>query len=460
MKSKTDKKWMILTYAAIVVFTIVFICSVYPAEIPDDTASILNDIFHHDRWRDWHPVTYYIFIKLAMSLIKTPHMVVLAQSVMFLAAQYQIVRYIDLYCGRYVFIIYLFFLIIIGFAGYEYLIILQKDSPYSFAYLGVTISLLYCVKEEAKIRHLLSLGIWCMLAAAMRHMGGLSIVVGTGILVICLMKRCKKGWPIKIMIAMLAGIMITSSVRQIMIKEYNLDTPPKYITYTMPLYMLGAYSVGDFELDNSVIEVMEEVMPLSKWRECYEADIYFADNLSRETAINEGYVNNVDSKDLYNEIIYANVLYFVHHPTDYIYKLFRMNSLVWSFITPANGYIECMPTGGSGGELAKQFPEWIPRKSLSSNLLYGIINYIKTSPLKSFFYRGGVAFWMIFGTMAYQIKKKKHEYAMVLAPISALNIMMMLSIPAQDIRYVLPEIVVAGICPLLVFDNSKKKKNR
>jgi len=462
MVSKSDKKYMIITYLMIVVVAILFVCSVYPAEIPDDTASILNDIFHHDRWRDWHPVTYYIFIKVSMWLIKTPHMVVIAQLIMFLLAQYQIVRYIDLYCKKCVYLIYLFFSIFIGFAGYEYLVILQKDSPYSYAFLGMTISVLYCVKEKASTNNLIILGIWCAIAGAMRHMGGLPIIVGVGFLTLILLKKSGKRWPVRIFIVVLAGILFTGVIRQIMIRKYELETPPRYITYTMPLYMLGAYSTAEYELNEKVVAIMEEVMPVEKWQECYNADIFFADNLSRDTEINEGYIENVDDKNLYSDIIWANALYFVQHPIDYSYKLFRMNSLVWSFITPKGSYVGCMTTGGSGYELDKQFPEWSSRKSLSSGLLYSIIDYAKLSSMVAIFYRGGVAFWIIAVTMVWLCIKKEYSRAMILAPITFLNVIMLLSIPMQDPRYVLPEIVVVGICPLLIWEEktNKKEKNR
>ena len=456
-KEKIEKYSWIIYYLIIVFVAVLFVGSVYPAEIPDDTTNILNDLFHHDRWRDWHPVTYYIFIKSSMYLIRSTHMVVLAQTVLFLIAQFQIVRYIHLYCKKQVQMIYLFTTLIVGFAGFEYLVILQKDAPYTYGFLGVTITLMYCIKEKGRTFRLIELFIWCAITSAMRHMGWLSIALGIVILAIVMIRNEKSKWSLRILIAAVIGIILTLSVREYMVARYDIVKPPKYVTYTMPLYMLGAYTESKYDLDEKIVEVLEEVMPVEKWNSCYNEDQFFADHLSRDTVVNEGYIFNVDEKNLYGKVIYCNARFFVRHPIDYCYKLFRMNSLVWSISTPKGGYVGGMYPGFSGAYLNEQFPEWNAREAFSSGLVYPIVEFMIQTPMKNIVHRGGLVFWAMIVCIIVLCRKKKVATAMVLAPVMFLNIMMMLSIPQQDPRYVLPEIVVGCIVPVLLGEKEKKE---
>lgn len=453
----TEYRWL-LYYLVIVVVSLLFVASVYPAEIPDDTTNILNDLFHHERWRDWHPVTYYIFVRSSMYFMQDTHMVVLAQTLLYLIAQFQIVRYIHLYCKKYVQLIYLFTSLIIGFAGYEYLVILQKDAPYTYGFLGITITLMYCIKENASGFRLLELLVWCSITSAMRHMGWLSVALGVVVLVLVLLKKEQQKWPLKILFAALVGIVVTMSVREYMVAKYDIEKPPKYVTYTMPLYMLGAYTEGDFELDSRIADVLEEVMPLEKWNSCYNEDQFFADHLSRDTSVNEGYIYNVDEKNLYGQIIYCNALYFLNHPLDYCHKLFRMNSLVWSVVTPEGSYVGGMYPGYSGGYLDVQFPEWIAREGISAGLIYPVIKMmIETPGVRNLVHRGGFTFWAMVITMIWLCRKKKAQWACILAPVMFLNMMMLLSIPQQDPRYVLPEIVVGCLVPVLLGEKKEQQ---
>lgn len=454
-KNIKEYRWL-LYYLVIVVIALLIVGSVYPAEIPDDTTNILNDLFHHERWRDWHPVTYYIFVRASMYFIESTHMVVLAQTILFLIAQFQIVRYIHLYCKKYVLLVYLITSLIVGFAGYEYLVILQKDAPYSYGFLGITITLMYCIKEKGRLFRLVELMVWCSITTAMRHMGWLSIAIGIVVLVAILMKKHKQKWPLKIMLAAIIGIFITVAARHYMIAKYDIETPPKFVTYTMPLYMLGAYTESDFELDERIVAVLEEVMTVEKWNSCYNEDQFFADHLSRDTVVNEGYIYNVDEKNLYGKIIYCNALYFFNHPLDYCYKLFRMNSLVWSVITPEGGYVGGMYPGYSGAYLDVQFPEWHAEEGISAAVVYPVVKYMIQPPMQDIVHRGGLAFWGTIIAMIWLCRKKKAEYASVFAPIMFLNIMMMLSIPQQDPRYVLPEIVVGCLVPVIIGEKGRK----
>lgn len=452
----TEYRW-ILYFLFIVAVAITFVGSVYPAEIPDDTTNILNDLFHHERWRDWHPVTYYIFVKASMYFIRDTHMVVLAQTLLFLIAQFQIIRYIHLYCQKCIGIIYLLTSLIAGFAGYEYLVILQKDAPYAYGFMGITITLMYCIKEKARRFRLIELALWCAVTSAMRHMGWFSVALGVVVLVVVLTKKEKQRWPLKIFAAAMIGIIFTMSVREYMVAKHDIVKPPKYVTYTMPLYMLGAYTESDYELDGRIVEVLEEVMPVEKWNGCYNEDQYFADHLSRDTAINEGYIYNVDEKNLYGKIIYCNALYFFSHPVDYCYKLFRMNNLVWKIVTPKDGYVGGMWPGYSGAYIMDQFPEWNAREAFSARIVYPWVKLMIDTPLKNIVHRGGVAFWAMIISMILLCRRKKAELACIFAPAMFLNMMMMLSIPQQDPRYVLPEILIGCFVPMLVGDKDVAK---
>ncbi len=449
-KSESPTIQWVIAMIIIAVATLLMLLSVSPASIPDDGANILNDIFHHDRWRDWHPITYYLFLRLCMWRYESPRAVIFVQALMFLAAQYQVVRYLDRYGRRWISVIYALLTLTLGLSGYEYIIIFYKDSPYSIAVLGVVVSILYCIREKGSILRIVQLTVWGIIAAMMRHAGWLPLVTGIAILAVVMLVKGWKDLGAKLIISCVTMLVVFFCVRGAFLHRYEPEVvSPGYVTYTMPIYMLGAYSTADYELDDSIVAMMEKVAPLEVWQEAYVTDPYWADNVSRTWGVMGDRIERVDSLGLHGDIMKANVVYFTSHPVDYIRKLFKMNNLVWRINTPDDGYVWIMGTYSSGQELIRQFPEWEARTTAIGEYTGRFLNMAKTNALwKCAAYRGGIALLLIVITMVCVFINKRRYEALSFLPVILLQGMMLLSIPAQDPRYILPAVMVSclGVC--------------
>ncbi len=446
----------IFSYVCIFIVTILMILSVYPAAIPSDATNILRHIFLEDRFNDWHPVTYYLFTKAVMYYFGTPHTMVVFHGLLWLYVQFRIVYYLKKYCKPSSLILYTVFSLTFGIAAYEYITIFFKDVPFSISVLGITITLLYIAKEGCKKSYLLELCLWFFFLSCMRHMSWLPVFVGIILFSAFLLKANKKRECISILVFSTITLILFSCFRTYLLNKYELEEPPKYVSCTMPLYMLGGYSVADFELDENIVTTMEKIMPLERWQDSYNSNIYWADTLSRVYGGIGHDVDKVDTLDLRGELLIANVKYFFSHPIDYTYKLFRMNNMVWSIRRPKGGYMWLMPTFGNSEELAETFPEWKARPSIAYNFTCPIISFVKNNTvLRNITYSGGLSFLIILISIVILCIKRRWIYMSTLLPIFFVNCMMLLSIPAQDPRFILPEIMVGCLWPAFALETNE-----
>lgn len=464
MGSRLNRTIYIACIMLVVISVLIMVTSVYPACFPDDAGDILNDIFHHDRWRDWHPVTYYLYLRICMKPFENPYAVVLVQGIIAVFAHYMVLKYLYQYHDARLCILYVLSILTIGISGFEYIVIIFKDTPYSFGLLGFTVSLLYGIRRKWDWISLILVLCWGLLAAMMRHGGWFALSLGLILISFYYVKKNEKNTACRILIMAVAICLIFCGIRSYLLSKYNVSQNPAYVSYTIPLYMLASYTEHKGSKNPNITDVMEELAPIEEWRVRYNEDIYFADPIARDDLITE----HVDDKGMHFKLIKANAIYFFTEPLEYLENFFTINSIVWNPVTPSDGYVACMPSLGSGEYILVQFPEWHTQIRGMGIYIRSVFDNIKlTSWKRDIVYRGGINLIIILlAVMAMWIKRQ--DEALVLIPIIITVIMLMISIPQQDTRYVLPQSIVSCLAlPLALSgfvcknrDNKYRKGNK
>ncbi len=447
----TKKKYVYYTCLSLMILvTVIMVTSIFPACFPDDSANILNDIYHHDRWRDWHPVTYYLFLRVCMSVYHNPYSVILVHALIAILVHYSVFRYLYKYYDIKAVIIYSIAIFTIGFSGFEYTIILFKDTPFAFGMLGFTTAMLIAIREKWKLTYTVIVISWGVFASMMRHGGWVPLTVGLLCIAAYYLIKKNKSYMIRAFIAGAMICIIFNTMRYTLIKQFEVEKNPAYVTYTIPLYMLGSYTEHEGGKDTRIISVMEELAPLSEWDERYHEDIYFADPIARNSVIIDG----VDKEGMHAKLIKANAIYFITEPVEYLAHFFTINNLVWNPVTCGQSYIALMPSLGSGKHISNQFPEWETRIRGLGPVIQKILDKIKTNPLaRDIVYRGGLNLIIILLVSIKLIIDKKKIYAMAYIPIILSICMLLISIPQQDSRYVLPQTMVSCLALTQLFSS-------
>ena len=390
-----------------------------------------------------------------MSVYHNPYSVILVHALIAILVHYSVFRYLYKYYDIKAVIIYVIAIFTIGFSGFEYTIILFKDTPFAFGMLGFTTAILYAIREKWKLTYTVIVIAWGVFASMMRHGGWVPLTVGILCISAYYLKKQYKSFMIKTLIAGVMICIIFNSIRYTLIKKYDVEKNPAYVTYTIPLYMLGSYTEHEGDKDTRIISIMEELAPLSEWDERYHEDIYFADPIARNSVIIEG----VDNEGMHAKLIKANAIYFFTEPLEYLKHFFTINNLVWNPVTCGQSYIALMPSLGSGKHISNQFPEWETRIRGLGPAIQKILDKIKTTPLaRDIVYRGGLNLIIILLVTIKLIIDKKKIYAMAYIPIILSICMLLISIPQQDSRYVLPQTMVSCLAIAMLVSKKQKRK--
>ena len=370
-----------------------------------------------------------------------PFSVIVVQTVLFTFTQYFALKVIEKYCGSRWCIFYTIGVLTLGVSQFLYLDVFYKDVPYTIGMVGFTISILAFIKEEKSNKALAGIFLYGLFAAFMRHMAFVMVIV-TLLIIIIYGIFSKKKIVKRILIVTIAIMTVFISTKQILLAVTNTEKTPKYVSYTIPLHMLGAYAVNEKEMDEASRQLLNSIMPIEQWKEGYSKDKYLADNLSREWGVIGKNVDKIEEKDLYDDIILANWRFLTRCPGKYISALMNINTLVWQMGQPEDGYEWISPVfQNCDNTLEEKFPQYEIQSTMATKILQPILECSQKNPIwRIITYRGGMFnYAILLSFLILWIRKRKEEILMFI-PILITNILLLISIPAQDPRFILPTI--------------------
>lgn len=426
----------------IILLTFACLFSTYPGiYMQDDVISVWEEVTENHLF-DWHPIGYELFCKVCFYIYKSPFTVNVVQSLAWLLLNYEILKFLSkiqpkgkaarIYTAASIFI----------FTPFLYLQVMMKDIVYSICLVAFTLQLFILLTKKTGRKTYILLVLSGLGTALFRHAQMIPVMVTLLILLLFCMKKKKEA--IRGILASICAILAlyTAIVPVLSFRILNATPNPAYATYTAPFAMIGAAAANGVIFDEKDTEILERIMPLEDYAECYSK--YYLDDITRSWGkIGDrvwAFADAVENQGLGKELLRINAKLALTHPVIYITALLDASSIIWEIGRPVD----------SDGEWGVS--------SLTEN--YDLITYnsfysfIKpwtslTSQLpiyRDLCSRGGFSLFAIIFSAALLILKKRNRELIAIVPIATVSLLLLITTPAQHTRYILQAIE----CALLI----------
>lgn len=439
-KNKTDSDFelLVLCRICIIAESLLFIFSTYPAIwIQGDVAGVY-DCAINQNWNDWHTIGYVLFVFLCTRIKETQYSVIIIQTIIWIVLNMYILSVLYNYKKRAAYVYT--FIVCITITPFLYLESMIKDTVFSMGILALTVVLFKIIyTDEFNKIDIIFISIIPLFSILCRH-GGFFVVIITYSAMILFYIKKKKNIAIKFALLFAFHGCVYLLVTVVLLNSLSATKNPAYVKYGTPMAMIGAAVSQNVDLSNEDIEILEQVMPLERWGECYNK--YWADDISRSWGKIGEDVNKVeqlvDTNGFGKKLIEINAKLFLKHPIIYLRAFFDMNSIIWEIAKPVD--VALMTTS--------EVPEDV---NIVYSTSYKITNSVaqfmdQNAITNAISTRGGYfLFGLIFSSVVICILNKK--YLLCELPIAIVDVMLAFTIPAQDPRYILPTIE----CSIFIF---------
>ena len=412
-------------------------------------------------WDEWHTAGYMLFVKLLSAVWNSQRCVVLVQTVACLYIHNDaLTRLGDAGCSRRTCRAYLL-AAAISFVPLYFLQAILKDVVFSLSLFAFTLGLLRLLHTaKPRIADFVWTGFFALCACLFRHAGALPVACAALVLAVRLIKQKSKALPgfLATCACVIACNVLIVNVLAYRVMDFRRN--PSYIVMSAPMTMIGAVAASGEPLSEEDTAVMERVMPVEKWAACYNR--YFADSISRPYGAIGDDVEQVVRQNLSGELIRLNARFLLRYPKVYLKAFFDLNSLAWEIATPSDGYVRSYlgyPVTPIADFVAAQgfdadgvdpvskelkqaedttFTALAPLVNRYAELLCGL------PVTRCLFWRGGFANLVLLACAAVLIKKRRAADLIALVPIAVLTAGLLFSMPAQEVRYIFPNLYCAG----------------
>lgn len=439
-KNKTDSDFelLVLCRICIIAESLLFIFSTYPAIwIQGDVAGVY-DCAINQNWNDWHTIGYVLFVFLCTRIKETQYSVIIIQTIIWIVLNMYILSVLYNYKKRAAYVYT--FIVCITITPFLYLESMIKDTVFSMGILALTVVLFKIIyTDEFNKIDIIFISIIPLFSILCRQ-GGFFVVIITYSAMILFYIKKKKNIAIKFALLFAFHGCVYLLVTVVLLNSLSATKNPAYVKYGTPMAMIGAAVSQNVDLSNEDIEILEQVMPLERWGECYNK--YWADDISRSWGKIGEDVNKVeqlvDTNGFGKKLIEINAKLFLKHPIIYLRAFFDMNSIIWEIAKPVDAAL--MTTS--------EVPEDV---NIVYSTSYKITNSVaqfmdQNAITNAISTRGGYfLFGLIFSSVVICILNKK--YLLCELPIAIVDVMLAFTIPAQDPRYILPTIE----CSIFIF---------
>ena len=444
---KATYKWCLIIISLL---SVIYLFSTYPGIwIQDDVSRVWNQVCEQN-WNAWDTLGYELFVALCAFLRESSFTVNVIQTILWIFLNSYILKVLQEESTKNM-KIYTAVLVFVA-APFNYLEVMYKDVVFSMGILAITVGIYHIIKKKSIVwQDILVLTIGGAFASLCRHAGNVAVMLAlVSVLGYFLIKKQKKICKYLIGITVFQ-VCLFLLVNVVLMDSLNATENPAYIKYTMPMVTIGAAASHGVEFESEDAEILERIMPIEEWGNCYNK--YWADDLARGWGKIGGRINTVsnliDTEQYGKDLLRINIKLLVNHPYIYVKSIFDMNNIVWKMARPNGGYEMAICTVTKN----EQITYLIPFKYTD---LW--TQFMCNMPLTNVLYaRGGVALFTILFSGVIWIIQKKRYFLIVLVPIIVYDCMLLITIPAQDPRFILPGIECAIFLAAVVFGADKDK---
>ncbi len=376
-------------------------------------------------WSEWHTIGYFLFFKLTSLWSRSEYSLTITQGLLWIAIFNYGVGVLYRVLGSKKLCLAYSIAATVLFTPELYTSVALKDPVYCmFMLLFVTafIDALHAERVTWKLAALLTVS--GIAVCIFRHAGWASVLTALVIwCVFCLVRKKNFRRVLAITATVLCGFLFVN----IVVSQYILhaEKNPAYVKYSVPMYMIGALSNKIEDIPEEDVAVMEQVAPLDDWRRAAASNRYWADPVSRDWGEFAGDVANMNDPSVAMDILKLNLKWLLRYPKEYISSYLDITSILWEIGRPIDGY------------------EWPPIADQVTNraatpVARTLSNISSDNKLMNpLYWRGGIwAFNMLLCTLIILLKRQ-YRYLMAFSVPVITYLLLFVSIPSQDPRYVL-----------------------
>lgn len=425
----------ILLLAAAAV-TVVF--SALPSMRIGDAPTMVH-LVENGIWDEWHTAGYLIFVRLLYGIAQSDLAVTLTQAAGYLLVHYYALAVLDRFgCPARARKAYVF-IALITFVPIFYLNLMIKDVAFCASLLAFGLSALCCADAaRCKKKDFVILALSGFFVSIFRLAGVLPVAATLTALFFYRLSKKHKALPVVFAAAFAAAGFLAVSL--FFRTRPDARRNPYYLTYSIPMQMIGALVHEGVEIAPEDAAVLEEIMPVERYGDCFMH--YHSDALSREYGAIGSDVKKISEKRLGPALIKVNWHLFTRYPMQYLTAFFDQSSLLWEISTPPDGYthkILWFPDGYSSAEAPEDC-----RYTGFAAPVNRYAEFITANPLTyPLLWRGGfAAFMIVLSGAALFFKGRRHDLFLLL-PVAVVTFGLFFSLPAQESRYILPNLEFA-----------------
>ena len=453
-----QKKIFWICFTVTVVFSVAYALCGWPGILDEDSTFMWHQITEEGYYTEWHTMGYELILIICSSIWNFPLSVVIVQTVLFIFTNYVILRTLLENKGDKACVTYTVLSLTVGIMSYKYLPVLYKDVFFAIALVGFCVCV-WRLAHRISVFNVVSMCLFSVVATNVRHGGIIVIILGLVALSILLVAKRKKIKPLCATAIVLAITLLSSFGMGKVADHYDAVENPAYVTYTIPMYMMGVYAASGYEMSEETIATLEEIRPISDWIYGYNIDNYYADTITREWGHAPENLMKLEDKELQKAFLKANWEFFSRHPFAYAEGLFNVTSIVWEMSRPMGPSEEWLINHFDNSSMSGQeyFPEWYPAEhSVLRDILEPITGVIfEIAPWRMVSYRGGLCLWMLIYIAIIMFKRNK-AVSIAIFPLLVYAATLMLSCPAPMPRYILPFTMAIPFVLSVVFVKSRK----
>ncbi|SYX86456.1 DUF6020 family protein [Paenibacillus alvei] len=335
-----------------------------------------------------------------------------------------------------------------------YLISVWKDVPYSISILLLSIILINVFHHGARWfdnNKNVTLIILTMILVLMFRHNGIIPVYGSVLALLLFYNKRKK-----IILVALSVTIIFFGSKHLALQALHSGSSPSVLTMSLPIQQIGSMLANDVEFTDEQKEIINQAMDYTLWKGLYNP--YVVDPIIFNNQFN---MHVFDKPNYKSEFIKVWLDKTISNPIISIKSWLKQSSIVWRMSEPNNGSTLFSERGivKTGVEMLDKYN--LKTESLTPEIKNDINKYLDRSQEKEtvwLIWRPAIYIFITMLSMIVLMIRLQYKAVIIFAP-AILNVLgLMLSIPAQQVRYLYSSVLFGIIALALLFVFERKNR--
>ena len=393
-------------------------------------------------WSDWHTFAFSFLIYFCKTVFHNPYLVIILNFILYIYfCDYALKLLERATKNKNILILFLCInlFIIVGFDQLRYIF---KDILFSFGYCILILTFVdYLISNKFTNKININLIVFSIITVLFRH-GALYLLTFMYLIffIFVLIKKQYVGL-VWITVSVISFISVYLIINHIGYNVLNGGKFPKNVTYTVPIYQVGAFARDDYEFSLEDKQYLEGYLPIEYMKNRFQK--YNGDILARGFSIDKRYEQNQYTFN-YSGLIGINFKLFIDRPVFYVRTLLDLTNLLWKIEMDNSEWWAYLYQY----DWSFEYTDSIRYTTVEAKetILNKVIDPIIEVGLKEFLFnfriRGGVPLFITIFSGLIFINKRKYAYLIPVSFVLCWYVMLFLSLPMGLSRYILPFVTI------------------